>query len=219
MKIESFLFEVAEALRIPVLVLALLALAVVLIETGALIAELHRRRGRGVARLDQAIEHAHRYLSYGDSVSAQRTLQTIGHSESMTEALDAIVTQRGRADSRDRIAKRMAEFDYRSLRRLERTRILVRMGPALGLMGTLIPLSPALAALADGDVKRLTDDLRVAFSVTVAGLLVGMIAFGISLVRDRLYAQDYSDVEYVAAGLARVPVASLHSTVVETASR
>ncbi len=80
------------------------------------------------------------------------------------------------------------------------------MGPALGLMGTLIPLSPALAALAEGDVQRLTDDLRVAFSVTVVGLLVGMIAFAVSLVRDRLYAQDYSDVEYVLAGLSSVPI-------------
>ncbi len=75
------------------------------------------------------------------------------------------------------------------------------MGPALGLMGTLIPLSPALAGLADGDVAALSDNLRVAFSVTVAGLLIGAIAFAISLVRDRLYAQDYSDVEYVAVTL------------------
>ena len=76
------------------------------------------------------------------------------------------------------------------------------MGPALGLMGTLIPLSPALAGLADGDVATLTENLRVAFSVTVAGLLIGAFAFAISLVRDRLYAQDYSDVEYVAASLS-----------------
>jgi hypothetical protein len=100
----------------------------------------------------------------------------------------------------------MAEYDYRSMKRLERTRILVRMGPALGLMGTLIPLSPALAALAEGDVQRLTDDLRVAFSVTVVGLLIGVVAFAISLVRDRLYAQDYSDVEYVLSGLSGEPV-------------
>ena len=35
------------------------------------------------------------------------------------------------------------------------------------------------------------------------GLLVGAIAFGISLVRDRLYAQDLSDLEFVAAVLER----------------
>ncbi len=77
--------------------------------------------------------------------------------------------------------------------------MLVRAGPALGLMGTLIPLSPALAALASGDVAELSDNLRVAFSVTVLGLLIGAVAFGISLVRDRLYGQDLSDLEYVTA--------------------
>jgi biopolymer transport protein ExbB/TolQ len=76
------------------------------------------------------------------------------------------------------------------------------MGPALGLMGTLIPLSPALAGLADGNVTELTDNLRVAFGVTVAGLLTGAIAFGVSLIRDRIYAQDFSDVEFAAANLA-----------------
>ena len=87
------------------------------------------------------------------------------------------------------IAKRMADYDYTSLRRLERTRILVRMGPALGLMGTLIPLSPALAGLADGNVTELTDNLRVAFGVTVAGLLTGPLAFAAPPIRDPPYAQ------------------------------
>jgi biopolymer transport protein ExbB/TolQ len=63
----------------------------------------------------------------------------------------------------------------------------------------LIPLSPALAALAEGNVEQLTENLRVAFSVTVLGLLIGAVAFGISLVRDRLYAKDLSDLEFLAA--------------------
>ena len=63
--------------------------------------------------------------------------------------------------------------------------MMVRFGPALGLMGTLIPLSPALEGLANGNVKLLSENLRVAFSVTVLGLLIGAIAFAESLVRDR----------------------------------
>jgi biopolymer transport protein ExbB/TolQ len=47
-------------------------------------------------------------------------------------------------------------------------------------------------------VQELSENLRVAFSVTVIGLLIGAIAFGISLVRDRLYGQDLSDLEFVA---------------------
>ena len=80
--------------------------------------------------------------------------------------------------------------------------MLVRAGPALGLMGTLIPLAPALTGLASGDTQTLSRDLRLAFSVTVVGLLIGAVAFGISLVRDRLYGQDLSDLEYVAAVLS-----------------
>ena len=37
--------------------------------------------------------------------------------------------------------------------------------------------------------------------MTVLGLLVGAVAFGLSLVRDRLYGQDLSDLQYVAARL------------------
>ena len=66
-------------------------------------------------------------------------------------------------------------------------------------MGTLIPLSPALTGLANGNTTALSENLRVAFSVTVVGLLVGAVAFAISLSRDRMYGQDLSDLEYVAA--------------------
>jgi biopolymer transport protein ExbB/TolQ len=110
-----------------------------------------------------------------------------------------------------RIAKALADFDFDAQRRLGRTRLLVRLGPALGLMGTLIPLAPALDGLARGDTTELSKDLRVAFSVTVLGLFVGAVAFGLSLWRDRLYGQDLSDLEYVAAVLTADPAATIRS--------
>lgn len=201
MNVEQILFEVSEALRVPVLVLALAALGLAIVEAGALLAELRRRRGRSLWRLDQAIAACQSQLAAGRPTEALAALLPIARNQAMEEVLGELITSVGGPAAEPRIAKQLAEYDYRSLRRLERTRILVRMGPALGLMGTLIPLSPALAGLADGDVATLTENLRVAFGVTVAGLLVGAIAFAISLVRDRLYAQDYSDVEYVAASL------------------
>jgi biopolymer transport protein ExbB/TolQ len=204
MNVEQILFEVSEALRVPVLVLALVALAVVVVEAGALVAELRRRRGRSLWQLDHAIAECQLRLAAGNPAEAITALLPIARNPAMEEVLGDIVALTGGPAAEPRIAKQLAEYDYRSLRRLERTRILVRMGPALGLMGTLIPLSPALAGLAEGDVVTLTENLRVAFGVTVAGLLVGAIAFGVSLVRDRLYAQDYSDVEYVAVRLAPV---------------
>jgi biopolymer transport protein ExbB/TolQ len=203
--IENVLFDVSEALRVPVLVLALAALAVVVLEAGALLFELYRRRRRSLWGLERAVGECRGRLAAGQPAEALGALLPFAPNRRAEETMATIVDQIGRPGAEARIAKRLAEFDYSSIRRLERTRILVRMGPALGLMGTLIPLSPALAGLADGDVATLSDNLRVAFSVTVAGLLIGAVAFAISLVRDRLYAEDYSDLEYVAANLTAPP--------------
>ena len=199
--IEELLFDISEALLIPVLVLTVAALGLVVVEAGSLLVEVRRRRRRNLWALERAVEECRALLAAGQRDQALATLLPFAWNQKMEDALAGIVEQSGHPQAETRIAKRLAEYDYLSLRRLERTRILVRMGPALGLMGTLIPLSPALAGLADGDVQTLTDNLRVAFSVTVAGLMIGAFAFGISLVRDRLYAQDYSDVEYVAVNL------------------
>ena len=200
MNVEQILFDVSEALRTPVLVLALAALVVVDRRPRrpagrAAAAARPQRLGTGERRR-RVPGPARRRSTRREALAA---LLPLARNRRMEDALGGVLEQVGRPDAEARIAKRLAEYDYLSLRRLERSRILVRMGPALGLMGTLIPLSPALAGLADGDVATLTENLRVAFSVTVVGLLIGAIAFAISLVRDRLYAQDYSDVEYVAA--------------------
>jgi biopolymer transport protein ExbB/TolQ len=204
--IEDVVFDVVDALRVPVLIAALLALALVLVELGALGMELRRRRRQDVAALERAAVAVRDAPGPEERAGAVLSLELAASSGAMARVLGAVVgaaldAPRGTPAAENRVAKTLADFDLGSLRRLERTRFLVRAGPALGLMGTLIPLSPALDGLARGDVQQLSDNLRVAFSITVVGLLTGALAFGISLVRDRLYAQDYSDVEFVAATL------------------
>jgi biopolymer transport protein ExbB/TolQ len=200
--IERVLFDVAEALRWPVLAAAIIALLFVLFDLGAFLVELAKRNRRdNFQQVDEASESALEALERHDHDAAAQALLPLASSGPMAEALWLLIAQYGRPQAGDRMAKCLADFDLRSLRRLERSRMLVRFGPALGLMGTLIPLSPALAGLARGNVTQLSENLRVAFSVTVVGLLVGAIAFAISLVRDRLYAQDLSDLEYVASAL------------------
>jgi biopolymer transport protein ExbB/TolQ len=204
--IETTLFHIAEALRVPVLVAALLCLAVVLVEFGRFVVELIARRGRGYSALQDATEQALIALgARGDFAGADAFLQRISTGPEMTATISRLVVQYGRPDRDEQAAKALADFDFGAMRRLERTRALVRLGPALGLMGTLIPLSPALAGLANGDVAQLSSNLRVAFSVTVLGLLIGAVAFVISLVRDRLYGQDLSDLEFVAGRLLGSP--------------
>lgn len=200
--IEEFLFTIVDAMRVPVLIAVLLALLFTLYELGTFFVELARRRGsEGQAGLESASAAARFALDQGDAPAAARALLGRATSAPMADALTQIIEQHDGAEASDRMAKILADFDLLSLRKLERTRMMVRFGPALGLMGTLIPLSPALDGLAKGNVELLSDNLRVAFSVTVMGLFIGAIAFAVSLVRDRMYAQDLSDLEYIATTL------------------
>ncbi len=196
--IDNAIFNVADVLEVPVLVMALVALALVVFELGTFIVEVRARFNRHTD-LDAAVAKTRSALLAGDASRANQDVAGVARSGAMAKALAVIIAYARIPGGDHRLNKALADFDFDAQRRLNRTRLLVRVGPALGLMGTLIPLSPALTGLANGNVSRLTSNLRVAFSVTVLGLLVGAVAFGLSLYRDRMYGQDLSDLEFVAA--------------------
>ncbi len=196
--IDNAIFKIAGALEVPVLVLALVALAAIIFELGMFGVEIRSRLGRRVD-LAAATAAARRALLADDEEGARHAAAGLARNAPMARALSTIVSYARLSGGDHGLAKALADFDLQSQGRLARTRLLVRAGPALGLMGTLIPLSPALTGLAQGNVTRLSTNLRIAFSVTVLGLLVGAIAFGLSIYRDRMYGQDLSDLEYFAA--------------------
>jgi biopolymer transport protein ExbB/TolQ len=81
-------------------------------------------------------------------------------------------------------------------RRIERADFITRLAPMLGLMGTLIPLGPGLAALGEGELRVLTTAMTVAFDTTVIGLLAGMIGFVLGRLRRRWYDQALSELQH-----------------------
>ncbi len=89
-----------------------------------------------------------------------------------------------------RTDKVLREQELAWQRDLEQLRVLVRNGPALGLMGTLIPLGPALVGLAAGDIQSMADNLIIAFATTVVGLLVAMVGGGLLSVKKAWYQGD-----------------------------
>jgi biopolymer transport protein ExbB/TolQ len=200
--IDEVIFHVASALQVPVLIAALVALALVIYELGSFVIELRGRRRRRFATLSSASEQARRDLLTGDRKAAEAAVSPLAQNAAMAGTISFIVQHARTAGSDHQLNKALADFDFDCQRRLGRTRLLVRAGPALGLMGTLIPLSPALTGLANGNTAALSTNLRVAFSVTVVGLLIGAVAFGLSLARDNMYGQDLSDLEYLAAILS-----------------
>ncbi len=194
------LAQIATALRVPVLALALLALLVCALECGRFAAELWARRGGARRDLRALVAR-----SLADPASTALICDG-APSAPAALALPAIVSARLAGD-RAGVERALVDYELAVQRRLERTRILVRAGPALGLMGTLIPLAPGLGALAHGNVATLADDLRTAFAATTVGLLVGTVSFALTVTRTRLYGEDLSALER-AAGEDALPRAT-----------
>ena len=79
--------------------------------------------------------------------------------------------------------------------------VVTRIGPTLGLMGTLIPMGPGLAALGAGDVNTLANAIIVAFDTTVVGIGAGAVAYFVSKVRRRWYEEYLSNLDALADAL------------------
>jgi biopolymer transport protein ExbB/TolQ len=94
-----------------------------------------------------------------------------------------------------------AEAD--AARTLSRVRFAVKVGPSLGLMGTLIPMSAALNGLAQGDLPSLAGNMVIAFSATVIGIAVGVVAYGLSLIQDAWIRKDLDALRLFAERLLR----------------
>jgi biopolymer transport protein ExbB/TolQ len=187
-ELAEALAKIASALRIPVLLLALLALLLCALELGRFIGEYYRRIRAG--------RHAMRQL-VAQVIADPTRAATLQHQAPTRVAGNALmqIARARLAHDPAAIEYALADYELASQRRLEWTRILVRVGPALGLMGTLIPLAPGLAALGHGQISTLATDLRTAFAATTIGLLVGTVAFALTLTRTRIYSEDLAELE------------------------
>lgn len=109
--------------------------------------------------------------------------------------LGTLLSERLFALRRWRVHGTHEEFEQLALKRIERSDFLTRIAPMLGLMGTLIPLGPGLAALGAGNLDILTTAMSVAFDTTVLGLLVGVIGFVFGRLRRRWYSDTLDAIE------------------------
>jgi biopolymer transport protein ExbB/TolQ len=83
----------------------------------------------------------------------------------------------------------VAKIQRIARRRLERSDLLSRIPPMLGLMATIIPLGPGLAALGQGNPAQLASAVTVAFDATVLGLVAGIAGLVIGKLRRRWYEE------------------------------
>ncbi|MDR1226247.1 MAG: MotA/TolQ/ExbB proton channel family protein [Prevotellaceae bacterium] len=81
---------------------------------------------------------------------------------------------------------------------LSLSKMLAKMGPVLGLIGTLIAMSPALVGLSTGDISGMAYNMQVVFATTVAGLVVSAVGLVTLQYKQRWYAKDIYSLEYVS---------------------
>ena len=93
----------------------------------------------------------------------------------------------------------LAEFELAADKDLGISKVLTKMGPMLGLMGTLIPMGPALVGLASGDIASMAYNMQVAFATTVVGLFASAVGFITQQIKQRWYLQDMSHLELLVA--------------------
>ncbi len=182
--LASLFFIVSDSLLWPVMLGLTAGLALAIWRCGATAREAFDRfRVRKVraqvydALRNRDLAQAETVLRGAPGASADSALATLV--ELFDAGDDVALLENALATARNRGAERSTTL-----------RVLMKLGPAFGLMGTLIPLGPALVGLATGDLETLAHNLMIAFSTTVVGLTVSSLAFLAATFRKRFATRD-----------------------------
>ena len=185
---------VSQSLKIPVIIILLLFAIFAVITLGRLVSQFISRKKVPVKLIkemiydianSETVEDIKNIVEKSDIQEPQKiVLCEIADSKSLGKK------------SREALARKLIENEEDKIEKdLQRTDIVTRIGPTVGLMGTLIPMGPGLAALGSGDVTTLAAAIIVAFDTTVIGIGAGAVAYFASKIRRRWYEQYLSNLD------------------------
>ncbi|MET0291472.1 MAG: MotA/TolQ/ExbB proton channel family protein [Steroidobacteraceae bacterium] len=192
--LENGLFALGQVLRLPVIVLLWVSVALAVWYAGAAFSEsLARRRERRGFVLAQ-------WLKEGAVLGAPA--DRVGRLPQPLRAL-LLDLQRERGElAAGGLENRVAEHEGRCRAGLAGPRALVKLGPSLGLLGTLIPMGSSLAALASGNLQAMAGQMVVAFTTTIVGLATGTVAYAVAAARQERANETIREQRFVAERVA-----------------
>ncbi|MBP3792267.1 MAG: MotA/TolQ/ExbB proton channel family protein [Methanobrevibacter sp.] len=185
---------ISQSLTIPVLIILLVIVIISIITLGGAIAEYTSRRKVPVGTIRDLIYDINR----AESVEAlKNVISNAKIPKAQKKVLNEIASSSELGDaSREALARKLFEFEEeKTMNTLQKTDIITRIGPTLGLMGTLIPMGPGLAALGAGDINTLASSLTVAFNTTIVGIGSGALCYFIGKIRSGWYDRYLSDLD------------------------
>ena len=195
--LTSFIHIISESLLTPVVIILVIFVVLVILSLGEMINERLSRKPIKSGEFEKLV----RDISFSESPS--KIEDYVNESNLFDWQKDILVKIAKNHDIGVKARKALASElisseETRLIKVTNKTDILVRLGPILGLLGTLIPLGPGLAALGSGDINTLAQSLTIAFDTTVTGLAVGGVAYLISKFKKQWYESDLIDVETLA---------------------
>lgn len=195
--LTSILHIISESLLTPVVVLLVVFVVLVILFLGGFINEAISRKSIKKDELEGIIRNI-------SSANSPETIKnTVEDSSLLPNQKKILIKIADNYDigpeARKALATKLIEDEESKLiKNTSKTDILIRLGPILGLLGTLIPLGPGLSALGSGDIATLAESLTIAFDTTVVGLSVGAVAYLISKFKKQWYESDLMTVETIA---------------------
>ncbi len=185
---------ISQSLTIPVLVILLIIVIITIISLGGVIAEYTSRRKVPVGTIRDLIYDIN---AAGSVEELKNIISDAKIPKSQKKVLTEIASSEALGNtSREALARKLFEFEEeKTLDNLQKTDIITRIGPTLGLMGTLIPMGPGLAALGAGDINTLASSLTVAFNTTIVGIGSAALCYVLGKIRSGWYDRYLSDLD------------------------
>ena len=179
---------ISQSLTIPVLVILLIIVIITIISLGGVIAEYTSRRKVPVGTIRDLIYDIN---AAGSVEELKNIISDAKIPKSQKKVLTEIASSEALGNtSREALARKLFEFEEeKTLDNLQKTDIITRIGPTLGLMGTL------LAALGAGDINTLASSLTVAFNTTIVGIGSGALCYVLGKIRSGWYDRYLSDLD------------------------
>ncbi|WP_430817815.1 MotA/TolQ/ExbB proton channel family protein [Carboxylicivirga sp. RSCT41] len=187
-EITKILYWISTGLLVPVIVLLLLFFgrAVILIGTFYSMYMQKLKYNKHMRTVFDGLTHENVRAELNITPGSDKLLSAIYISKLMKSLPDEIYYE-----------KALSDFEIMCQKDLAGAQTLAKLGPILGLMGTLIPMGPALVGLASGDIASMASNMQVAFATTVIGLLIGAVGFIVLQVKRRWFAADINNLEFV----------------------
>lgn len=202
MPLKETMHVISSGLLAPTIAVLLLFVAFMVIELGSVLTEMFTERRKVKIDLPALLDAFQEKDAGGimDEIDKSRLFRR------QKAALGELIKHRDLpVASHQALARRLlANEELYYARITNRTDLVARLGPMLGLMATLIPLGPGLIALGQGDPKGLADSMLTAFDATVTGLAAAGVAFAISRLRKRWYEDYLSSLETLLESLLEV---------------